>query len=136
MCRQLIFFSLKFLMGRRTLEKKCRVKGLNTLTPWIRVLIEKLLVSQLVTIFPYFMKPEGLLPCHNTVHIFSHMNAVHAPHPMFLRSICNIILSSTHVSSKRALSFGVPYQTFECISLIKYYSTCNATFVQVIAEYS
>jgi hypothetical protein len=82
------------------------------------------------------MKPESSLSCHNAVRISSHMNAVQASRPISLRSICNIILSSTRVSSKRALSFGVPHQIFVCISLIKYHSACNATFVQVIAGYS
>jgi len=83
------------------------------------------------------MKPEGSLTCHNAVHIFSHVTAVHvttvhASHPISLRSTYNIILSSIPASSKRALPFGVPYQIFVCISFIKYNSACNVTFVQVI----
>lgn len=81
------------------------------------------------------MKPEGSLSRHNAIHTFNHINAVHASFLISLRSACNIILSSTSVSSKRALSFGVPYQIFVCISLIKYHYACNATFMQVIAGY-
>jgi hypothetical protein len=82
------------------------------------LLIEKLLVSQIVKLFPYFMKPDVSLPRHNADHIFSKMNAVNASHSLSLRSTCNIILSCTPVSSKRALSFGVPCQIFVYISVI------------------
>jgi hypothetical protein len=33
------------------------------LTPWSRVLVEKLIVAQLPKMFPLFMQPEYSLPC-------------------------------------------------------------------------
>jgi hypothetical protein len=36
---------------------------LKYLTPWSRVLLEKLTVTKLVKKFPTIMEPEGLLPC-------------------------------------------------------------------------
>jgi hypothetical protein len=44
---------------------KCVYKNLTKtwLTPWSTVLLDKLLVTQLVTKFPAFMEPKGSLPC-------------------------------------------------------------------------
>jgi hypothetical protein len=76
--------------------------------------------------FPVFYETRRFIAMSNAVHIFSRMNAVHASFPISLRSTCNSILPSTPVSSKRALSLGVPYQISVCISLIKYHSACSA----------
>jgi hypothetical protein len=35
----------------------------NELTPWSRILLQKLTVAQLVEKFPAFMEPESSLPC-------------------------------------------------------------------------
>jgi hypothetical protein len=48
------------------------------LTPWCRILFEKLIVTQLIKKYPaFFMEPEGLLPCSQKPDpILSHLNPV------------------------------------------------------------
>jgi len=35
----------------------------HSLTPWCRILFEKLIVTQLIKKYPFFMEPEGLSLC-------------------------------------------------------------------------
>ena len=51
-----------FISVKETIACLPNVPHNYLLTPWSRILLEKLTGSQLVKKFPYFMEPEGSLP--------------------------------------------------------------------------
>jgi len=66
-----------------------------------RVLLEKLIVTQLVKKFPPFMEPES----PPLALVLSHMHPVHTFSPHFRKVQFNIILPSTRRYSEWSLSF-------------------------------
>jgi hypothetical protein len=100
-----------------------RVMWHNLLTPWNRVLLEKLTGLYLVKKSPRFIEPEGLLPLHNCpppVSILSQPNPVHIPTYHFLKIHPNIILPPTPGSPQWSLFLKVPYQNLTHASLRPY----------------
>lgn len=98
------------------------------LSPWNRVLFEKLIYTQLVKKSPPFIEPDGLLPCvHNSlppVPFLSQMSAVHTLQPYFY---FNILIFTTRIS-KWSLPFRLPNQIFIPISHVPHacYMPCSS----------
>jgi hypothetical protein len=92
-------------------EEERRPLNTNLLTPWWRVLLEKLTVAQIIQKFPVFHETQRFIPCSQQpemVPILSQMNPVHTFPPYFPNSPSNIIFASTPRSSERALPSGFP----------------------------
>jgi hypothetical protein len=78
------------------------------LTAWSRVLLEKLIGSQLVRKFPVFYETGMFITAFTSARL-SQIDPVHAPHPTSRRFI-NIILPSTPSYSNWSLSRRSPHQ--------------------------
>jgi hypothetical protein len=89
-------------------------------TPWNRVLLEKLTVTQLLKKFPAFYGIPKLHYCVQKnlplVPILSAMYPTHNFPPYFLKIHSNITLPSTNRSSEWSLLFSFSYQNIVCIS--------------------
>ena len=79
------------------------------LTPWKRVLLEKLIGFQLVKKFPTLYW-TGLYKCLPPVPLLSNIDPVHALTSHFLKNHVKIILPSTHGSFKWSLSLRFSHQ--------------------------
>jgi hypothetical protein len=82
----------------------------NKLTPWSRVLREKLTVTHLVKKFPSFYGTRWFITvykCPPLVPILNEMNTVHTFPPYFPKINSNIILPSTPRSSEWSLLFRI-----------------------------
>jgi hypothetical protein len=84
------------------------------LTPWFRILFEKLIVTQLVKKHPTFLRNPKV---HNRVHkspplnpILSQPNPVRPIDPYLPKVRLNVILPPTPRSSQWSLAFGPPNQ--------------------------
>jgi len=94
----------------------------NQLSPWSRVLIEKLIVTQQVKKFPTFLEPEGsfLWSQHSGTCPYPETDASNATlPPYFLKIHPNIILPSIPKSSEWCLPLIFSYQNFICAELFK-----------------
>jgi hypothetical protein len=87
---------------------------IHSLTPWCRILFEKVIVTQLVKKYPAFLwKPK----VHYCVHtgspldpILSQLNPVHPIDPCLPKVHLNVILPPTPRSSQWSLAFEPPNQ--------------------------
>jgi len=89
----------------------------SPLTSGSKVLLEKLIVTQLVKNSPPFMELEGSLPCHNNPPLFPILNQtslVHTFRPYFPRIHSNVILPSTPMSSDWSPPLRFSNRNFVC----------------------
>ena len=87
-------------------------------TVWSRVLLEKLIVSQLVKKYLHFMEPESSILHSQVPGIYRSSEADRSspcPHFHFLKIQLNILLPSTYGSSNWSLLSG--FHTKPCIHL-------------------
>ena len=101
-------------------------KYIYLLTPWSRVLLEKLTASQQWRYSPHFMEPEISLP-HSQVTatcLFPEPDRlIPCPTSHFLQFHLNITLPFTHGSSKWSLSLRFPHQNPVFVSTLRH--TCE-----------
>jgi hypothetical protein len=104
----------------------------NPITPWSRVLIEKLIVTRLVKKFPaFFWNAEVHYRAHKNpplVLIFSQMHPFHTFSPYLTKIHSNFILPSTSRSSEWSLPFKFSDQNFVCVSHLSHacYILCQS----------
>jgi hypothetical protein len=87
-------------------------------TVWSRVLLEKLIGSQLAKNDPHFMEPESSILHSQVPAIYRSSEADRSspcPHYHFLKIQLNILLPSTYGSSKWSLLSG--FHTKPCVHL-------------------
>jgi len=103
------------------------ISGHYLLTPWSRVILEKLTGFQLLKKFPTFYGTWRFITAFTSAHhlssILSQLNPVHTPASQFLKIHLNI-LPSTPGSPKCSLSFRFSHQSPLYTSLI--HATCPA----------
>jgi hypothetical protein len=115
----LLFRCIWSAHGRTCTVVKVKVK----LTPWCRMLFEKLIVTQLVRNYPAFLRNPKV---HHRVHksppldpILSQPNPVRPINPYHSKVHLNVILPPTPTSSQWSLAFGPPSQNSVSTSPLK-----------------
>ena len=91
------------------------------LTPWSRVLLDKLIGSQLVKKFLHFMEPKVSLPHSQVPATYPYPEPAQStpcPTSHFLKIYLSIILPSMPASSKWSLFFKFPHQNPVYTSLL------------------
>jgi hypothetical protein len=123
---------------RTTQNKQCieqyknvwKNSSVSSLTPWSRVLLEKLTGSQLITKFPAFYGTRMFITVFTSVrHVsLSWDSSIQStfPHPTSRRSI--LILSS-HLRLGWAVSLRFPQQNPVCKSALPHSATCPAHLI-------
>jgi len=99
----------------------------NQLTPWSRVLLEKLTSSQLVKKLPACVESEGSLQqSQDSVSFLSQINPWPPSH--LLKIHYNIIFPFTPASSRWSLSFRLPHQNPVCAAPLPHtcYMPCSS----------
>jgi len=97
--------SLCFISGRLLVE----FRFCAYLTPWSRVLLEKLIVTELLNKFPAFYGSLRIITVVTSpplLPILSHINAVNTFPPCVCKIHSNIILPHLHLSSRWSLPLG------------------------------
>jgi len=88
------------------------VPDLSFLTPWCRILFEKLTVTQLVKIHPAFLWNQKVYyrvhKCPPLFHVLSQKNPLHIIPPHFLKIHSKIILLPTPTSYDGLFPLGFP----------------------------
>jgi hypothetical protein len=110
-----------------------RLVILNSLTPWCRILFEKLIVTQLVKKYPAFLWNPKV---HHRIHksppldpILSQPNPVHPIDPYLPKVHLNVILPPTPRSFQWSLAFGPPNQNPVSTSPFPMRATCPAHLI-------
>jgi hypothetical protein len=96
---------------------------LSQLTPWSRVLLEKLTVTKLVKKFLAFMEDQArFITIHymTLIPILHKMYPVHNFPPYFPKTHSNIIIQSMLMSSKWSLLIGFSNKNIVCISQLSH----------------
>jgi hypothetical protein len=100
---------------QRTYDLRCLISHvLIPLTPWCRILLEKLTVIQLVKKYPAFLwNPKVHYRVHTSPPLdptLNQSNPVRPINPYFPKVHLNVILPPTQRSSQWSLTFGSPNQ--------------------------
>ena len=107
------------------------MKNSYWLTPWSRVLFEKLTCFLLVNIYPAFYGTRRLINTFTSalVPILSQFDPFHIPSSHFLKIHLNIILTFTPGSHILSLSFWFPHQKPVYASLLPISATCPTNLI-------
>jgi hypothetical protein len=96
-----------------------------SLTPWCRILLEKLIVTELVKKYPAFLRNPKV---HHRVHKSPPLDPILSPiDPHLPKVYLNVILPPTPRSSQWSLAFGLPNQNPVSTSPMR--ATCPAPLI-------
>jgi len=104
----------------------------NWLTPWSRVLCEKLIVTQIVKKFPALYRTEGSLPCSHGLPLaplLSQMNPFHTFPSCLPKIHSNIVLPPTPISSEWSFPSCFPNKTLYAFLVLSMRATSLVYFI-------